>query len=203
MPPAADRSASHVVGQAKHIRRKFSQLTNDFRRMGGGQQTDFFRHQACRKGNREPIPVAAGVEYVLAVGQGSRDAQNVREEDLSLYRYSRAVSNNRVRGVVRYQRKSGQDATSSCGPRCSPPNIAASGRSARSLRCRRAAECHIAWRRRGRSRECLWNPGRDLRHRAALRVDVAGSHFQVQRGDNQAGNFTLQSCVVSRRRRLS
>ena len=35
------------------------------------------------------------------------------------------------------------------------------------------------------------------------RIDVGCGHIEVQGGDNEVGNFTLQSCVVSRRRRLS
>ncbi len=36
-----------------------------------------------------------------------------------------------------------------------------------------------------------------------LRIDLLGADIEIQGGDDETGNFALQSCIVSRRRRLS
>jgi hypothetical protein len=48
---------------------------------------------------------------VPALRQSGRDPHDIREKVLGPKRDSRAVSNHRIRRVVRYQRESGQDAT--------------------------------------------------------------------------------------------
>jgi hypothetical protein len=79
------------------------------------QKADLPRHEAGRESDREPIPIRANVENMVAGRQRSRDPRHIRKEFPRNNRDAGAVRNNRIRVGVRDQRKRGaQAATLSC-----------------------------------------------------------------------------------------